>query len=333
MIRAYAAFEPHGELKPFEYEPGELGNSEVEIAVEFCGICHSDLSMIDNEWGLSRYPLVPGHEVIGKISAIGKDVQGLAVGDQVGLGWHAGYCMSCPSCMSGDHNLCGSATGTIVGHHGGFADRVRANAASVVKLPQGIDIESAGPLFCGGITVFNPLLQFNIKPTEKVAVIGIGGLGHMALKFLNAWGCEVTAFTSSESKKKEALEMGAHHVLDSGNAQQIKAAAGSFDYIISTVNVKLNWNDYIGTLKPRGRLHFVGATLAPLDISAFSLIAGQRSVSGSPVGSPESIRKMLDFAVRHKIKPVIEKFPMEKVNEALQHLKAGKARYRIVLYR
>ncbi len=215
MIKAYAVHEPKGELKPFEYDPGLLGESEVEIDVMHCGICHSDLSMIDNEWGMTQYPLVPGHEVVGTISSIGSNVSHLKIGDFVGLGWHSGYCMTCSACLSGDHNLCSSAQSTIVAHHGGFADKVRANFESVVKLPDSIDKESAGPLFCGGITVFNPLVQFDIKPTEKVGVIGIGGLGHMALQFLNAWGCEVTAFTSSEKKKTEALELGAHHTLDS----------------------------------------------------------------------------------------------------------------------
>jgi uncharacterized zinc-type alcohol dehydrogenase-like protein len=196
-----------------------------------------------------------------------------------------------------------------------------------------MDLESAGPLFCGGITVFNPLVQFDVKPTDKVAVIGIGGLGHLALQFLNAWGCEVTAFTSSDSKKKDALQLGAHHTLNSRDEKELEAAAASFDLVISTVNVKLDWNLYLGTLKPRGRLHFVGATLDPLDINVFSLLLGQRSVSGSPVGSPATIAAMLEFAHLHNIKPVIEKFSLENVNEALTRLRSGKAHYRVVLCR
>ncbi|MGA7837772.1 MAG: NAD(P)-dependent alcohol dehydrogenase [Ignavibacteriaceae bacterium] len=333
MIKAYAVNEPKGKLEPFEYDPGVLRDNEVEIDVKFCGVCHSDLSMMDNEWGFSQYPLVPGHEVVGTISSVGNNVNNLKVGDYVGLGWHSGYCMSCTSCMSGDHNLCSSAQATIVGHHGGFAEQVRAQAASVIKLPDNIDRESAGPLFCGGITVFNPLIQFGIKPTDKVGVIGIGGLGHMAVQFLNAWGCEVTAFTSSEKKKTEALKLGADQTLDSRDQSAIAGAAGQFDFIISTVNVKLDWNTYISTLKPKGRLHFVGATLEPLDIAAFSLIGAQRSVSGSPVGSPETISKMLDFAVQHNIKPVIEKYSFDKINEAIEKLRSGKAHYRIVLER
>jgi uncharacterized zinc-type alcohol dehydrogenase-like protein len=331
MIHAYAVSEPKGILKPFEYDPGELKPHEVEIDVHYCGICHSDLSIIDNEWGFSQYPVVPGHEVVGRIHQMGAQVKGLTIGQYVGLGWHAGYCNECAYCRDGDHNLCATAQATIVGHHGGFADKVRAAANSVIPIPDGIALDSAGPLFCGGITVFNPLVQFGVKPTDKVAVIGIGGLGHMAVKFLNAWGCEVTAFTSSEAKKAEALSLGAHHTLNSRNQKDIKAVARSFDFIISTVNAKLDWDLYLGTLKPRGRLHFVGVVPESLDINVFSLIGEQHSVSGSPSGSPATIGKMLDFANRHGIKPQIEKFLFEDVNLAIERLRSGEARYRIVL--
>jgi len=333
MIKAFAAFEPKGELKPFEYDPGELNAHEVEIDVHYTGICHSDLSVIDNEWGMTQYPVVPGHEVVGRIAKVGDHVKHLAVSQIVGLGWHAGYCNECALCHNGDNNLCATAQPTIIGHHGGFADKVRADANSVIPIPDGVELESAGPLFCAGITVFNPLVQFDIKPTDKVAVIGIGGLGHLALQFLNAWGCEVTAFTSSEEKKEETLSLGAHHTLNSRNQSEIEAVAGHFDLIISTVNVKLDWNLYLGTLKPRGRLHFVGATLDPLDINVFSLIMGQRSVSGSPVGSPSTITRMLKFASLHNIKPVIEKFCFDDINEAITRLRSGRTHYRIVLHR
>ncbi len=333
MIKSHAALEAATALTPFEYDPGQLGRDEVEINVEHCGICHSDLSMIDNSWGMSQYPLVPGHEIIGTVANKGEGVTSVNVGDKVGLGWHSGYCLTCPSCLSGDHNLCASGQSTIVGRHGGFAEQVRAQATSVIALPDGIDIESAGPLFCGGITIFNPMVQFDLKPTSKVAVIGIGGLGHMALQFLRAWGCEVTAFTSTDSKRAEALEMGAHHTINSRDSEAIAGAVGRFDMVLSTVNVKLDWNAYIATLTPRGRLHFVGATVEPLDIAVFPLIGGQRSVSGSPVGSPAVIAQMLEFAVRHDIKPVIETFGFDQVNEALDRLRSGEARYRIVLSR
>ena len=331
MIKAYAAIEPGGELKPFEYDPGPIAHHQVEIKIEHCGICHSDLSMLDNEWGIAEFPLVPGHEIVGTIAAVGKGVSRLQVGQPVGLGWHSGYCMTCPNCMSGDHNMCADAEGTIVSRHGGFAEKVRAHAASVVALPHNIDIRSAGPLFCGGITVFNPLVQFGVKPTDTVAVIGIGGLGHMALQFLNAWGCNVTAFTSSEAKRTEALDLGAHRTINSRDPEEIKAAVGQFDMIISTVNVKLDWNAYVETLKPRGRLHLVGATLEPLDLGLFPLLVGQRSISASPVGSPANIARMLDFAARHNIKPMIENFRLDEVNDAMTRLRSGQARYRIVL--
>ena len=333
MIKAYAALEPGKELVPFEYDPGELQDHEVEIDVHCCGICHSDLSVIDNDWEMTQYPVVPGHEVVGTIARAGEHVKHVTVGQVVGLGWHSGYCNECAYCLSADQNLCADSQATVIGHHGGFADRVRAAANSVVPIPEGMDLESAGPLFCGGITVFNPLLQFDVKSTDKVAVIGIGGLGHLALQFLNAWGCEVTAFTSSDSKRKDALQLGAHHTLDTRDEKELEAAAASFDLVISTVNVKLDWNLYLGTLKPRGRLHFVGATLEPLDINVFSLLLGQRSVSGSPVGSPATIAAMLEFAHLHNIKPVIEKFSLDNVNEALARLRSGQARYRVVLCR
>ncbi len=333
MIKAYAAFEPGGDLKPFEYDPGPLGADDVEIDVEHCGICHSDVSMLNNHWDIAEYPLVAGHEVSGRVAAVGDHVRHLQVGQRVGVGWHAGYCMTCESCLSGDHNLCATAQPTIVAHHGGFADKMRAAAVSVVALPEALDSAVAGPLLCGGITVFNPLLQFDIKPTATVGVIGIGGLGHLALQFYNAWGCEVIAFTSSASKREEALRLGAHDTINFRDSTALEAAAGRFDLIVSTVNVKLDWNAYLGALKPKGRLHIVGATLEPLDLQAFPLIMAQRSVSGSPVGSPGSIGTMLHFAARHGIQPVTEHFPMDQVNDALEHLESGQARYRIVLDR
>ncbi len=330
-IKALAATAPKAPLTPFEYEPGPLGDEQVEIAVSHCGICHSDLSMIDNEWGMSAYPLVAGHEVVGKITAVGSHAKNLKVGQVVGLGWNSGSCMSCPQCLSGDQNLCTTAEGTIVHRHGGFATSVRSHWAWALPLPEALDPAKAGPLFCGGITVFNPIIQLGIKPTDRVGVIGIGGLGHMALKFLRAWGCEVVAFTSSDSKREEALSLGAHRVVNSHNAGDLKNLTGSLNFIISTVNVKLDWQALVGALAPRGKLHTVGAVLEPISLAAFPLIMGQKSLSGSPLGSPSITAQMLEFAARHQIAPTTEFFPMSKVNDALDHLKSGKARYRIVL--
>lgn len=331
-IHAYAAATPGAKLEPFTYEPGPLGDHDVDVEVEHCGICHSDLSMLEDAWEMAAYPFVPGHEVAGRVAATGAHVDHVEVGDRVGVGWHAGYCEHCPQCLAGDHNLCPEGEGTIVGRHGGFADRVRARGVSVIRLPDGVDAAKAGPLFCGGITVFNPLVQFGVSPTARVAVIGIGGLGHLALQFCRAWGCHVTACTSP-GKEDEARSMGAHDVLDSRSASDVEAAAGAFDLVLSTVNASMDWPAWIETLRPKGRLHCLGAVMEPLPIAAFPMIMAQRSLSGSPVGSPHAIAQMLDFCARHEIAAVTEHFPMERANEALDHLRSGKARYRVVLDR
>ena len=330
-VKAYAASEVGGKLNPFSYELPKIGSEEVDIKVHYCGICHSDLSMLNNEWGMTQYPFVPGHEIIGEVVEIGSQVKGLKAGDLVGLGWASSSCMHCKQCMDGSHHLCGSLEGTIVGRHGGFADFVRCHWSWAILLPEGIDKQKAGPLLCGGITVFNPIIIAGIKPTDKVGVIGIGGLGHMALKFLNKWGCEVIAFSSHPDKKEQILAMGATKVINSRDPKELESIAGSLNFILNTTNVKLDWNSYLTTLAPKGKLHTVGAVLEPMEIPAFSLIMGEKSVGGSPIGSPALTKTMLEFCVRHNIYPMVEEFPIQQVNEAMSHLEAGKARFRIVL--
>ncbi|MDH3514529.1 MAG: NAD(P)-dependent alcohol dehydrogenase [Gammaproteobacteria bacterium] len=331
MIQAYAVQKAKGRLKRIEYDPGALGPDQVEIDITACGLCHSDLSMIDNEWGDSEYPLVPGHEIVGRIGQVGANVTHLRVGDAVGLGWFSGSCQTCHACLRGDHNLCNRVEQTIVGRHGGFADKVRSQAVWATPLPAGLDIMKAGPLLCAGITVFNPLVQFDVRPTQRVGVIGIGGLGHLALKILNKWGCEVTAFTSTDSKREDALQMGAHHVVHSRQTSQLRKIAGTLDFIISTVAVEMDWDAYLGALAPGGRLHIVGAVAEPLSVPAFALIGGQHSLSGTPTGAPATLRSMLEFCARHRIEPMTESFPLSRVNDAMTHLRGGKARYRVVL--
>jgi alcohol/geraniol dehydrogenase (NADP+) len=331
MIRAYASQGPRQAFSAFEYDPGSLGADEIEIKITSCGICHSDLSMLGNEWGMTSYPFVPGHEIVGTVAARGERVSHLAVGQCVGLGWYSRSCLNCNTCMHGDHNLCAGAQGVIVGRHGGFADRVRCQAAWAVPLPAGVNPKTAGPLFCGGITVFNPIVQFDVRPTDRVGVIGIGGLGHLAIRFLRAWGCEVTAFSSSSDKENEARDLGSHHFVNSRDSSALQGVAGRYDFIISTVNVPLDWGAYLSALGPRGRLHMVGAVLEPIPVPAFGLIPGQKSVSGTPLGSPAATATMLDFCARHRIEPVCEHFPMSRVNDAFERLKSGKTRYRIVL--
>ncbi|MEZ5426099.1 MAG: NAD(P)-dependent alcohol dehydrogenase [Pyrinomonadaceae bacterium] len=330
-IKAYAAEKIGGKFVPFEFDPGELKSEQIEIKVAYCGICHSDLSMRNDEWAMTKFPFVGGHEVVGRVVAVGDGVKGLEVGDRVGLGWNSATCGHCDNCISGFQINCPNLEGTIVERHGGFADRVRCNWDWAVKLPDEMDASKAGPLFCGGITVFNPFVQNDIKPTDKVGVIGIGGLGHLALQFADKWGCEVTAFTSDLSKTEELKKMGADHVVNSRSDEELEKLAGKFDMIISTVNVPLNWRGYLGALAPKGKLHIVGAVLEPIKVLSFNLIAGQKSVTGTATGSPSVVRKMVEFCARHSIETVTEHFKMSRINEAFEHLESGKARYRIVL--
>jgi len=271
-VQAFALKEANGKIEPFTYELESLGEDDIDIEVKYAGICHSDLSMVNNEWGMTQYPFVGGHEIAGIVKAIGSRVTHVAVGDRVGLGWDSGYCNTCNSCTAGDHNLCGSKESTILGRHGGFGNLVRAKGISVFKVPDALDLADVGPLFCGGITVFNPLFQFNITPLSKIGVIGIGGLGHLAVQFARAWGCHVTAFSSNPAKKDEILKMGAHDILNSRDPEAFKDHAGEYDLIMSTVNVSLDWNAYMTLLAPKGRLHFVGGVTKPLDLNLFPML-------------------------------------------------------------
>ncbi|WP_347473337.1 NAD(P)-dependent alcohol dehydrogenase [Acinetobacter thermotolerans] len=332
IIQAYAAMSPGAPLEPYQFDTGELQPHQVEVQVEYCGLCHSDLSVIQNDWKSSVYPVVAGHEVIGKVIALGSEAKGLKIGQRVGIGWTAESCQHCDPCLDGRQVQCsGEKVATIVGHAGGFADKVRAGWQWVIPLPDELPAESAGPLLCGGITVFTPLLQHQIQAVHHVGVIGIGGLGHMALKLLKAWGCEITAFTSNLDKTEELKAMGADHVVNSRDPNAIKALRNTFDLLLCTVNVTLDWPLLINTLAPNGQLHMVGLPLEPLQVSAGSLISLSRSVTGSATGSPATLRQLLKFAARKNIAPQIEIFPMSKINDAIEHLHAGKARYRVVL--
>lgn len=332
IAHGYAAHEAAGKWKTFEFELPPLGSGDVEIEVEACGICHSDMSMLDNAWGFTQYPFVGGHEVIGHVAAIGDAVPSVNIGDRVGLGWYCRSCMQCDQCIGGDHNLCPTVEGTITHQMGGFADRVRCHWGWATKIPEGLDAAKCGPLLCGGVTVFNPLIQNNVSPTAKVGVIGIGGLGHMALMFANAWGCEVTAISRSRSKESEAREMGAHHFVATGEEGALASVANKFDLIINTTDAPLPWDEYVATLAPKGKLHTVGA--APkLEATVFPMLMGQKSLSASPLGSIATTRTMLEFAARHHINPVTETYAMSDINEAFDKLRNGSPRYRLVLTR
>lgn len=331
-VKAYAAKQAGSQMEPFEYELGPLASNDIDIRVEHCGICHTDLSLRNNAWGISEFPFVGGHEAIGTVVDKGSEVTHVQIGDRVGLGGHSHYCMTCRQCLDGDHNLCETVQSTVsAGRHGAFADIVRASGVSVIKLPDNLDPKDAGPLFCAGITVFNPFIEYDIKPTAHIAVLGIGGLGHLALQLAKAWGCHVTALTSSASKSDEAMAFGAHAVINSRSPEDLAKAAGQFDIILSTVDVALNWNVFIGMLKPKGRLHFLGVQAVPAELHLMPLMFAQLSLSSSLVGSPQRIADMLEFCARHDIKPVTQHYPFAKINDAFAHLESGDVRYRIVL--
>ncbi len=328
----YAAHEASGKWEEFEFELPPLGAGDVEIAVDACGICHSDMSMLDNAWGMTQYPFIGGHEVIGRVAALGQAVPNLKLGDLVGLGWYCRSCMSCDQCIGGDHNLCPTVEGTITHQAGGFADRVRCHWGWATKIPEGLDPAKCGPLLCGGVTVFNPLVQNNVSPTAKIAVIGIGGLGHMAIMFASAWGCEVTAISRSRSKEAEARELGAYHFVATGEDGALESVANKFDLIINTTDAELPWDAYIGTLAPKGTLHTVGAA-SKVEATVFPMLMGQKSLSASPLGSIATTRTMLEFAARHNINPVTETYAMSDINLAFEKLRNGSPRYRLVLKR
>lgn len=331
LIQGLAAHAAGAELLPFRYDPGELGPQEVEIGVSHCGICHSDLHLIANDWGISQYPFIPGHEVIGAITAVGADVRSLTVGQRVGLGWQSNSCGQCEWCMKGMENLCAASEATCVHRHGGYAQRVRANARFVVPIPSALPSEQAAPLLCGGITVYNPMRTHCINPSSRVGVVGIGGLGHMAIQFARVFGAEVTAFSSSMAKEEEARELGATHFVNSRETKAMREVFGSLDLILSTVNANEEWNTYIQALRPTGTLCMVGIPPSPMAVQALPLIAGIRSITGNPTGSPSRLREMLDVAARHGVQAKTERFAMAAANEAIEKVKKNKVRYRAVL--
>ena len=331
LIQGLAAHAAGAELLSFRYDPGELGAQEVEIGITHCGICHSDLHLISNDWGISQYPFIPGHEIIGTVTEIGSQVRSLKVGQRVGLGWQSNSCGQCEWCSRGLENLCPYQEATCVHRHGGYSSGVRANARFVYPIPDALPSEQAAPLLCGGITVYSPLRDHGVNPSSRVGIIGIGGLGHIAIQFAKVFGAEVFAFSTSTGKEEEARSLGAHHFVNSRESKGMKDVAGSLDFIINTANADQDWNVYIQALRPTGTLCFVGVPPSPVSVQAFPLIAGIRTITGSPIGSPQRIREMLDVAARHNVKATTEGFPMSRANEAIDKVKKNKVRYRAVL--
>jgi uncharacterized zinc-type alcohol dehydrogenase-like protein len=344
QIQGFAAHAAGAQLLPFRYSPGELRPYDVEVRVQHCGVCHSDVHLIDNDWGISRFPLVPGHEIIGTITALGSAVHGrtaeysgglapgiLTPGQRVGIGWQADSCHVCEFCRAGDEHLCANAVPTCVGRHGGFAEAIRVNSRFVIPIPAALDSVSAAPLLCGGVTVYAPLRNHGARPASRVGVIGIGGLGHLAIQFARAFGSEVTAFSSSKDKEPEALSLGAHAFVNTRETAALKRLTRCFDLILSTASVAQDLPHFIDTLRPNGTLVILGAGPSPLQISGAGLILGQRAVAGSNIGSPRDLREMLDVAARHNIKAITERFPMQDANTAIARIKKNQVRYRAVL--
>jgi uncharacterized zinc-type alcohol dehydrogenase-like protein len=318
-------------LLPYKYDPGELKAHEVEIKISHCGVCHSDVHLIDNDWGISKYPFIPGHEIVGTVVALGSDVKDLAMGERVGVGWQADSCGICEWCRQGEEHLCAKSQPTCVGRNGGFADRVRVNSRFAIPLPTALESENAAPLMCAGITVYAPLRNYGVRPSSRVGVIGIGGLGHLGVQFAKAFGAEVTAFSTSKDKEAEAKTLGAHNFVNTRDTGALKKVAGSFDFLLSTVSADQDWQAYVNALRPKGILCLVGAAPSPIQVQGSSLITHQKAISGSNTGSPHDLAEMLDVAARHGVKAMTERFAMAKANDAVTKVKKNQVRYRAVL--
>jgi len=330
-IHGLAVHAAGAQLVPYKYDPGDLKTNEVEVKISHCGVCQSDIHLIDNDWGFSKYPFIPGHEIVGTVAATGSKVKDLKIGDRVGIGWQADSCGICEWCRQGDEHLCANSQPTCVGRNGGYADSIRVNSRFAIPIPEGFESENVAPLLCAGITVYAPLRNHGVRPSSRVGVVGIGGLGHLGLQFAKAFGAEVTALSTSKDKEAEALEMGADHFVNTRDMGALKKIAGSFDFLLSTVSADQDWQALVNSLRPRGTMCVVGVPPSPITIQAFPLIGGQKSISGSPTGSPRDLHEMLDVAARHGVKAITERFAMDKANEAIASVKKNKVRFRAVL--
>jgi len=330
-IKGLAAHAAGAELLSFRYKVSELAPHEVEVKISHCGVCYSDVHLIDNDWGISKYPFIPGHEIVGTITGVGSAVLDRKHGERVGIGWQADSCGICEWCRQGDEQLCAKSQPTCVGRNGGYADAIRVNSRFAVPVPDILESENVAPLLCGGVTVYSPLRNYLARPFSRVGVIGIGGLGHLGLQFARAFGCEVTAFSTSVDKEAEALELGAHHFVNTRDIAAVKKLSGSFDLILSTISADQDFQTFIGALRPKGTLVLLGASPTPIQIAGSSLISADKAIAGSSTGSPRDLGEMLDIAARHNIKAITESFPMKKANEAIARLKKNQVRYRAVL--
>ncbi|MBI4405495.1 MAG: NAD(P)-dependent alcohol dehydrogenase [Deltaproteobacteria bacterium] len=321
-------------LERMEKEIPALAGHEVLLKVMACGICHSDVHLIDDDWNFTPYPLIPGHEIVGHVIEKGAEVKHLSCGTIVGVGWQRGACLQCDDCVSGRENMCDGRTATCVEHWGGFADYHVTDSRFCFPIPKELKPEEAAPLMCGGATVFSPLCEFlplKMHRTARVGVIALGGLGHLAVKMAAHMGYDVTLFSSSEKKQQAAESMGARHFVPSNKASEIRKLGRNLDLILVTANADLPWNTYLETLRSDGTLCFVGVPPSSLSVQVFELLGKRLRVVASPIGSRHDISRMLEFCARHKITAATELFPLEKVNEGLKRVREGSVRFRAVL--
>ncbi|MFG2850328.1 NAD(P)-dependent alcohol dehydrogenase [Streptomyces mirabilis] len=338
-VPAYAATSATEPLAPTTVERRDVGPHDVLIDIKYCGICHSDIHNVRSEWGPATYPLVPGHEIAGIVTQVGPEVTRHAVGDRVGVGCMVNSCRECVPCLRGEEQYClkgntltyGSidADGTLT--QGGYSTHVVVNDDFVVTIPEGLGLDEAAPLLCAGITTYSPLRRWGAGPDKKVAVIGLGGLGHMAVKIAHAMGAEVTVLSQSLKKMDDGLRLGADHYHATSDPATFEQLAGTFDVILNTVSAKLDLDTFLGLLAVGGTMVNVGAPAEPLSLNVFSLIMQGRVYAGSLIGGIRETQEMLDFCAEHGIGAEVEIIPAEKINEAYERVLASDVRYRFVI--
>ncbi|KAB1226117.1 putative mannitol dehydrogenase [Morella rubra] len=336
----WAARDPSGVLSPFKFSRRATGDKDVTFRVLYCGMCHSDLHMVKNEWGMSTYPLVPGHEIAGEVTEVGSKVEKVKVGDKVGVGCVVGACHSCENCNNDLEVYCPQMIltysniyhdGTLT--YGGYSDTMVANERYIIRFPENVPLDASAPLLCAGITVYSPLRYYGLaEPGKHIGVVGLGGLGHVAVKFAKAFGAKVTVISTSASKKDEALQhLGADSFLISRDQEQMQAAKNTFDGILDTVSAVHPLLPLIDLLKSHGKLVLLGGSEEPLELPVFPLITGRKMVAGSATGGIKEIQEMIEFAAKHNITADIEVISMEYVNTAMERLAKGDVRYRFVI--
>jgi alcohol dehydrogenase (NADP+) len=339
-VKSYAAQAATDKLAPFEIVRRDPGQSDVEIEILFCGVCHSDLHQVRNEWHNTVYPCVPGHEIVGRVTRVGSGVAKFKVGDLAGVGCMVDSCRTCPNCKAGNEQYClafpvltyNGADKVLGGMTlGGYSTSIVVDQAFVLRIPAGLDPAAAAPLLCAGITTYSPLHHWKVGPGQKVGIVGLGGLGHMGVKFARGLGAHVVLFTSSPAKVADGLRLGAHEVVISKNEQEMKKHVRSFDFILDAVSAQHDINAYLTLLKLDGTLVLVGAPENPLPVVAFNLLFPRRSFAGSAIGGIAETQVMLDFCAKQGIACDIEIIPIQKINEAYDRLLAQDVRYRFVI--